>query len=271
LPDFEALAADNGGMTHVDQSDPLEIRVLATLTSGTATVADVAMRTGQPESVVGPILEQAVAEQTVTRIKLAKAPSYSLTPKGLHAVGVYQGVQDAVDDAGHVDLGAATRMLMEEYDAARDVATADAVREQADWPADDAMRDRVSSSLNDAFARGALTKEQLDDRTNRALTATTMGELRAVGEGVIEVPPAPPTGIGPVSRGPQVNRIEINPELPKVQWRHVIYAAAYVLLGLFLLLFQPVVGLVALVVGLVLGGFTLRPLFRTGSVHVTNR
>ncbi len=57
-----------GRMTHVDRSDPLEIRVLATLTSGTATVADAAMRTGQPESVVGPILEEAVAEQTVTRI-----------------------------------------------------------------------------------------------------------------------------------------------------------------------------------------------------------
>ena len=68
-----------------------------------------------------------------------------------------------------------------------------------------------------------------------------------------------------------MNRVDVDPEPKKVQWRHVVYAAAYVLLGLFLLLFQPVVGLVALAAGLVLGGVSLRPLFRTGSVRVTSR
>ena len=204
-------------MTYVDQSDPLEIRVLATLTSGTATVADVAMRTGQPESVVGPILEQAMAEETVTRIDLAKAPAYSLTPKGLHAVGVVsQEVPGAVDSAGHVDPAVATQVPLEEYgDAATDA------------PIDNPVTD---------------------------------------------VPPAPlPTTIGQLSGAPQVNGVDVDPELEKVQWRHVVYAAAYVLLGLFLLLFQPVVGLVALAAGLVLGGFSLRPLLRTGHACVTSR
>ena len=208
-------------MTYVDQSDPLEIRVLATLTSGTATVADVARRTGQAESVVGPILEQAVAEETVTRINLAKAPAYSLTPKGLHAVGVSQGVPGAVDSAGHVDPVVATQIPVAEHDVTTDDAAADAA---------------------------------------------------AIDNPVTEVPPAPPpTGIGPVSGAPQVKRVDVDPELRKVQWRHVVYAAAYVLLGLFLLLFQPVVGLVALAAGLVLGGFSLRPLFRTGPARVTSR
>jgi hypothetical protein len=220
---------------------------------------------------VGPILEQAVAEQAVTRIDLAKMPVYSLTPKGLHTIGLYQGVQEAVDDDGHVDLGAATRMVMEQYDAARDVATDDAVREQAGWAADDATRDRVSSALNDAFARGALTRAQLDDRTNVALTASTMGELRAAGDGVIELPPVLPTGIGPVSGGLQVDRVEVDPAVRKVTWRHVGYAAAYVLLGLFLTLLQPVFGMVVVVAGLVLGAYALRPLWRSGSTRITTR
>jgi hypothetical protein len=50
---------------------------------------------------------------------------------------------------------------------------------------------------------------------------------------------------------------------PRVRWRHVVYAGAYVVFGVLLLLLQPVVGVVLIVAGLALGGFALRPLFTT--------
>jgi hypothetical protein len=256
------------GMSHFSGSDPLEIRVLDALTSGAATAADVSLRTGQPVEVVAPILSQGVDDQTVTLLGRGKSPAYSLTPKGLHAVGVYQGVQGAVDGSGYVDLGAAARLVMEEYDAARDVAADDAVREQAGWAADDAARDRVTSALNDAYARGALTEEQLGERTTRALTASTMGELRAAADGVVELPPALPTGIGPVTGGIHVQRVEVSPALKKVVWRHVVYAVAYVLVGLFLMILSKVIGIVVVLAGIALGAYTLRPLWRSGTAPV---
>lgn len=259
-PGFSVPTRDNDAVQDFHSSDPVELRVLATLTSGPLTAAEVASRTGEPELVVQQALEQHLVEQAVTKIALAKAPAYSLTPKGLHAVGVYQGVQGAVDSAGHVDLGAAARMVMEEYDAARDVATEDAVREQAGWQVDDAARDRVTSALEDAYARGALTKEQLDDRTGRALGATTMGDLRAAADGVLEVPPVLPTGVHAVSTELAVDHVEINPALRRITWRHLVYAALYVVIGLFVTMFQPVVGILAVLVGLGLGVWTLRPL-----------
>jgi hypothetical protein len=51
-----------------------------------------------------------------------------------------------------------------------------------------------------------------------------------------------------------------------VTWRHLVYAAVYVVLGLFVLMLQPAVGSILVVSGLGLGVYTLRPLFaeRTG-------
>ena len=258
-------------MTRFHRTDPLELRVLAALASGAATAGEVATRVDDSEKNVELILTRGVAEQVVTRNDLAGAATYSLTAKGLDAVGVYQGVQGAVDDVGHVDLGAATRMVMEEYGAAREVATSNALREQAGWLADDASRDRVSAALNDAYARGALTKDELDDRTSRALSATTMGALREAGEGVVELPPAQPSR---ESRAPALGyspaRLQVNPALAQVRWRSVGYGGVLVVLGLFLLVFQPVVGLVVLLAGLALGGMAARPLLRTGSVRITD-
>jgi hypothetical protein len=255
-------------MARVYRSDPLEMKVLAALAAGASTAADVAARVGHDPSVVQQVLEQGVAEQAVARLDLAGHPSYSLTPKGLETVGMYQGVQSAVDEHGNVDFGAAARLVMEQYEAARDVATRDAVREQAGMAADDAARDRVCAALNDAFARGALTQEQLDERTNRALTATTMGQLRAAGDGVVDLPPVPPHGL--LSGDAGAGGITVNPALAEVRWRLVAYAVGLGVLGLFLLAFQPVAGLLVLVAGVALGGFALRPLLRTGTVRVTH-
>lgn len=257
-------------MARFFRSDPVEMRVLTGLAAGPASVDELAAQVGQPADVVSRILERAVAAGSVATSDLSGAP-YSLTPEGLEAVGLYQGVQGAVDASGHVDYGAAARLVMEQYQASKEVATEEAVREQAAWTADDAARNRVSAALNDAYARGAITREQLDDRTGRALSATTMGELRKAGEGVIDLPPVLPSGLSGISVGGQGPQVQVNPALGDVRWRLVGYAAGLVLLGLFVLMFQALVGLAVVVAGLALGGAGLKPLLRTGRVRVTNR
>jgi hypothetical protein len=251
--------------------DPFVLRVLGALTSGVESATSVAERIGANSQDVSTLLEQGAREGLVTRLDLAGTPIYQLTPKGLEVVGVAQGVESAVDDHGHVDLGAAARMVMEQYQAAKHVATEEAVHDQASWPTDDATRDRVSEALDDAFARGALTKDQLDERTDRALTATTMGEVRAAGEGVIDLPPAPPTDVAAPRPATSwaTPTIEVNPAVKQVKWRHVVYAALYVVVGMFFLVFlTPVVGLVAIAAGLAIAGVALRPLLRTGNASI---
>jgi len=89
-------------MVHEPGSDPVEIGVLAALMSGTASVDDIVLRTKQPSAVVQPILDRAVAEQTVNRIALSRTAEYSLTPEDLYLVGRHRGAPEA--DAGHADL-----------------------------------------------------------------------------------------------------------------------------------------------------------------------
>jgi hypothetical protein len=199
-------------------SGPLEIRALETLSSGPLSAVEVALRTGESEPAVTEVLEQSVVEQSVTRIKLSHAAAYSLTPKGLYAIAVHQGAQEApgvesspavaspVDiapvDAAPVDLEAAPSVTGE-YDVVRD----------------------------------------------------------APEVAVPEVPQTLPTGIDPVFSGLAASRIASAPAPGRVRWRHVAYAAAYVLLGLFILLFlHSVVGVLAILAGLGLGAWTLRPL-----------
>jgi hypothetical protein len=61
-----------------------------------------------------------------------------------------------------------------------------------------------------------------------------------------------------------VSHVDVNPVRRKVQWRHVGYAVGYVVIGLVLLLVQPVVGGLAILAGLALGAWSLRPLFAAG-------
>lgn len=194
-------------MTAEHPSAPLEIRVLETLTSGPLTVAEVALRTGEPQTVVGPVLDQRVLDQAVTRIKLAAAPAYSLTPMGLHAIALHQGAH------GGVDLGAgipevATPSVLGEY-------AAEATPEQ---PA-----------------------------------SLPSGVPSDVPSDVPPVPPGPP--------GPRLQRAGADSVVGRVRWRYVLYAVAYVVLGVLILVFlHSVVGVLAILVGLALGGWTLRPL-----------
>jgi hypothetical protein len=198
--DFSRSTAENVRVTTEHPSAPLEIRVLETLTSGPLTVAEVALRTGEPETVVGPVLDQRVLDQVVTRIKLAAAPAYSLTPMGLHAIALHQRAHGGVDHGAGVPE-VATSSALGEY-------AADATPEQ---PA--------------------------------------------------PLPSGVPSDLSAIPTGPRLQRAGADSVAARVRWRYVLYAVAYVLLGMLILVFlHSVVGVLAILVGLVLGGWTLRPL-----------
>lgn len=84
------------------------------------------------------------------------------------------------------------------------------------------------------------------------------------------LPPVVPTGLGPASVSGRPGDPPGSPPR-KVRWRHVVYAAGYVLVGLVLLAVQPIIGALAVVAGLALGGYALRPLFATSRSGVSDR
>jgi hypothetical protein len=206
-----------GGMT--SPSDPIELRVLDALARAGG-LDEVAALVAQPTATVAPVLHWSVAQGLATRLDLPSGPSYTLTPRGLETVSMRQQIAQAVNVDGRVDFSAATQLVMDGYQAAREAAVEQALRDQADWLANDGVRDRVTSALNDAYARGALTQEELDTRTTAALSATTMGQLRAAAHGVLDLPPLltqPTTGptmpTGQFSWQPQVT---VDPGVLKV-------------------------------------------------------
>lgn len=199
--------------------DPIELRVLAALAAGSSTVAAVSTVVGESEPETGRALEWTVSQALATRMDLPSGPSYTLTAQGLESVSMRQRLAQVVDDRGHVDFSAATEMVMDGYQAARGAAVEQALREQADWLANDGVRDRVTSALNDAYAQGALTQEELDARTQAALAATTMGQLRAAAHGVLDLPPLlpQPTAVtAPTGRYTWQPQVTVNPGLISV-------------------------------------------------------
>jgi hypothetical protein len=242
--------------------DPPELRMLSALASGARTPAEVGAQVPDLGTQVPSLLEWAVAQGYAERLDLAAGPSYSLTEKGLHTVGLRQELSQAIDASGRVDFAEATRLVMQNWSAAKGVATDQALRDQAGWLADDGARDHVTSGLNQAYAQGALTQEELDTRTNQALTARTMGELRAAGAGVVELPPLMPQGVPLQASAPAASswrpQVYVNPGLKNVRPTPLRLAAATVVAGLVLLVIKPLVGLVLLVVAAVLAVAGLR-------------
>jgi hypothetical protein len=70
----------------------------------------------------------------------------------------------------------------------------------------DAERDEVTTALHEHFAQGRLTRDELDERLTATLSATTVGDLRAVTRDLPGGAPAPASGrhpaAGPRGRGP---------------------------------------------------------------------
>lgn len=130
----------------------------------------------------------------------------------------------------------------------------------------DAERDEVASALHEHFARGRLTRAELDERVTAALSAKTLGDLRTVTEdlpgpadtplpmavGGGRVPGAARPGWGGSSWGPYGGG-------PPWAWqaRRVAYRGRYPRFG-------PPFGLCLLALLLVAvfgGGWVLAPLF----------
>jgi hypothetical protein len=70
----------------------------------------------------------------------------------------------------------------------------------------DAERDEVTTALHEHFAQGRLTRDELDERLTATLSATTVGDLRAVtrdlpGGAPASVSPPAPWGRGPWETG----------------------------------------------------------------------
>jgi len=63
--------------------------------------------------------------------------------------------------------------------------------------ASDADRDRVTARLREHFAEGRLTQDELEERINDALSAKTLGDLRAV------MTDLPEPGVTTVAAGPK--------------------------------------------------------------------
>ena len=184
-------------MVPSDPSDPAELRVLSVLTSGASTATGVAGELGEPESVVAPILEQAVADDVAVRLDLPGLPTYALTPQGLALLGVTPPQPSAAPEAP----------------------SAPPTAPSAPTPT-----------------------------APSAPTTDTPGS----GYGATLAPADQPR--------------------PKVVRRHLVYAVGYVVVGLFLALFlAPAVGILAIVGGLVLAGFALRPLYAGGRTSVNDR
>jgi hypothetical protein len=242
--------------------DPIELRVLTSLSEGARTPADVGAKLQAEVATVTPALEWAVSEGLAERLDLGSGSSYSLTPRGLETLAVRQAVGQVVDSTGHVDFAAASRMVMEGYQAAKDVASEDALREQAGWLADDDARDHVTAGLNQAYAQGALTQSELETRTDQALTARTMGELRAAGAGVVELPPVLPQGIHlePLESAPSAwqPQVTVNPRLMQIRWGPAGSAVGLGLIGIIVLVIQPLIGVAILLVAAVVLALALR-------------
>src|SRR5215470_14118851 len=78
--------------------------------------------------------------------------------------------------------------------------------------ASDADRDAVVAALSEHFQTGRLTREELDDRTGRALTARTLDELDEL---TADLPAISPAGPAPVVR----------PRRPGYRWLAPLAAA----------------------------------------------
>jgi hypothetical protein len=98
-----------------------------------------------------------------------------LTEQGLHTVGLRQELAQVVDASGRVDFTEAARLVMQNWSAAAGASTDQALHEVG-WLADDAARDQVTAGLAQAYAQGALTREELDARTSKALIAGTVSQ-----------------------------------------------------------------------------------------------
>ena len=132
--------------------------------------------------------------------------------------------------------------LAHQWFAARAHAGAEAEAERDARLASDAERERVCEQLNGAYGEGRLTSTELEERTTRALSARTHGELEDVLAGLAG-PGSPVLGNPRVQRGLAARL---------VFWVVAFFTSPFVFFGTMLLVFgsdlgDRIVGIVLLV------------------------
>jgi hypothetical protein len=137
------------------------------------------------------------------------------------------------------------------------------VRQALDWAVSAEVASRVDLPGGATYALTAKGREILgvmpEAVTAPAAPAAPIAPDDVAGGDPTAPPPPPSIDADLVSAIAPSGQVPVSAAPRKVQWRHVAYAAAYVLIGLFLLTLQPVVGGLAILAGLALGGWSLRP------------
>jgi hypothetical protein len=149
-----------------------------------------------------------------------------------------------------------------------------------------ATREDVAERLERGLLEGLVTRLDLAGTPVYSLTPKgreVVGAGPSVQEVVKEHPqvdalaPTPmvvsePEAAGEPAEGAADENVVHERTQSDVTWRHVVYALAYVVLGLFFLVFLHTwIGLLAVVAGLVIGFVALRPLLRADDTGVRAR
>ena len=175
------------------QREPIEVRVVDALARGVDTVPELAQALGDPAPEVAAAVSWAVEEGLATRMPLTQGEHLALTERGLTLAAIQQRLASAVRPDGEIDLATLGRQVGETWQAAQEGRAAERARSEAHLLADDADRDAVVARLNDQYAQGAISLDELERRSTLALTGHTRGDLAAATAG-LEVPGPPGAG-----------------------------------------------------------------------------
>lgn len=169
------------GVARLDGGDGIGPRVLAAITPEGTAPATIAARLGATPRTV----HEALADLTVVGLVEVHGDLVHLTSRGRTVATEWTGADrttgEPTDLAGLVRVLGAFVPTAAEHAAARE-AERDALL------AADADRDQVVHRLSQAFAEGRLSSSELEQRTARALSARTYGDLDDVLTGLPLVP-----------------------------------------------------------------------------------
>ena len=195
--------------------------VLASVEAGSTTVPGISARVGHPVDAV---------RETVTRLARAGMVAVSgdvvaITEAGRLAsthIETFLPPRDP-NRPPTLDLNQISRFMQLVWSAGPGPAAVETKRRRHEnLLASHADRDRAVNQLSEAFAQGRLTSGEFEERTGRALTARTYGELDTVFEDL---------------GGWRQPLVRAHPVRKVVFWFALVLAAPMVLLGVLLLLF----------------------------------
>lgn len=198
----------------------LERLVLATVPPEGSTTTTIAEQLGQSadaiDAAVLRLAQAGLVEATsdfVTLTQLGRMVAAGVRGSGLPTLA---GSQTSTIDLGEIaDSMEAAWSERVRQRASREKAARDGMR------ASDADRDTVVQLLSDAFSQGRLSSSELEDRTSKALSARTQGQLDHVLE-----------DLGGLQR-----RVRSHPVRKAVFWVSAFLCSPFVLLGALLLAF----------------------------------